>query len=259
MPAPPVGYAGEVTLPDGSVLELAAVTDQGPVRRENQDRWAVLPLAGAVALLVADGMGGHADGGLAAELAVGAVARQLEAASQPDAALAVAVAAANDAIADRSESAGALGMGTTLVAAVVRDRSAQLINVGDSRAYRIRDAVAEPVTSDHSWVAEEIAAGRLPARALRQDPRRSVITRALMGSPVAGDEYRLRLAPDDVLLLCSDGLWEPLEDDQLGRLLGARRGRLADDLARVCSAAIDAGGTDNVTGVACRLRESDVG
>jgi protein phosphatase len=251
-----VAHASEVALSGGSVLEIAAVTDQGPVRAENQDRWVVLPVAGAVALVVADGMGGHADGGLAAELAVSAVVRELEAASQPDTALAAAVAAANEAIAARSGSAGPIGMGTTLVAAVVRDSSAHLINVGDSRAYRIHDPVAEPVTRDHSWVAEEIAAGRLPAWALRDDPRRSIITRALMGSPVAGDEYELRLSPDDVLLLCSDGLWEPLEDDELGRLLGAGAGRLADDLARACSAAIEAGGTDNVTGVACRLRAS---
>jgi serine/threonine protein phosphatase PrpC len=243
----------ETNARDGaSTLELAAFSDKGPVRRDNQDAWAIRPLnvSGAVVIL-ADGMGGHADGAVASHLAVTAAADRLAAAPDPARALGEAVEEANRAIADRRRGRGVMS-GTTLVLAVVTDGRAVLANVGDSRAYLIRDRHAHQVTLDHSWLADEMRAGRIPAGATARDPRRNVLTRALTGDPVAADTFELDLAGGDTLLLCSDGVWEVLGDQELAAFVEPPR-PLAGGVAEAAAAAIAQGSTDNVTVVACRV------
>lgn len=235
-------------------LEVAAVSLCGPVRAENQDAWELVPFEAAPggALILADGMGGHADGAVASYLTVRAVGARLRSSSDPHAALGEAVSDANAAIARHRQEHGVTA-GTTLVVAVSSGGRTTVANVGDSRAYLGRDGSATQVTIDHSWVAEEVRAGRLRPEQAIGHPRRSVITRALVGEPVVVDAFDLDLAQGDLLLLCSDGLWEPLGESGMSRLLRAA-GALDTLLADACDEAVRRGGQDNVTAVACRVR-----
>lgn len=236
------------------VLELAAMSDQGPVRPENQDAWAVLPLdpRPGCALLLADGMGGHADGAIAAYLAVHGAGTVLRSSGEPHHALADAVAEANEAIARHRASRGGTMTGTTLVAAVVAGGRASLANVGDSRAYLLRGDALVQVTVDHSWVAEQVRAGQLAPAAVAAHPHRSLLTRALTGDPVEVDLFSIDVAAGDLLLLCTDGLWDVLGNERARDLLGDATQPLDTLAAALCEAALAAGATDNVTAVLCR-------
>jgi len=251
----PARTAHHTRVADGAVvLELAAASDRGPVRAENQDAWALLPLdpRPGCALLLADGMGGHADGAAAAYLAVHGAGTVLRASLEPHRSLADAVAEGNESIARHRAARGGLVTGTTLVAAVVGGGRASLANVGDSRAYLLRDGALLQITVDHSWVAEQVRAGQLSAAAVVGHPHRSLLTRALTGDAVEVDLFSTDVAPGDVLLLCSDGLWEPLDDARLGAMLCDPEplDRIA---AAVCDAALLAGAADNVTALLCRV------
>lgn len=237
----------------GHGLLLAAVTDRGTMRAENQDVVALLALeqASGSALVVADGMGGHPDGRLAATLAVSAASGHLRASEDPAVALAGAVAAANQAILARARpDERGRSMGTTLVAAVVRGGRTTVANVGDSRAYLVRDGLATQITVDHSWVAEQVRAGLLSAADAQRHPRRSRVTRALLGEPVEPDLFEVNLRPGDILLLCSDGLWEALAPERIAELLGGGEA-LEERAAALVDAALQAGSTDNVTVALC--------
>ena len=238
----------------GVVLELAAVSDRGPVRSENQDAWAILPLdpRPGCTLLLADGMGGHADGAVAAYLAVHGAGSVLRASHEPHNALADAAAEANEAIARHRAGRGGVVTGTTLVIAVVGSGRATVANVGDSRAYLLRGGTLLQVTLDHSWVAEQMRAGHLSPEAVASHPHRSLLTRALTGDPVEVDVFSTDARRGDLLLLCSDGLWDALSESRITAVLGSAGG--VDALAvALCDAALAAGATDNVTVVLCRL------
>jgi protein phosphatase len=234
--------------------EIAAATHIGPVRQENQDAFAVTPLRGGagVGLLVADGMGGHAGGREAATAAAEATIAVLASGGADRTTLAAAVLAANRAVGTvRTEIGGQPG--TTLTIAAVVGLASMLGHVGDSRAYLVRAGRAEPLTSDHSWVGEQVRAGALPPGSERRHPRRNVITLAVMGDELEPELIAVDLSPGDVLMLCSDGFWEPLVDDHIGALL-ATPGPLTAVVGRAAEAALEAGGTDNVTLVALRTR-----
>lgn len=244
---------------DGSGgIEIAGVTDRGTVREENQDVWAAFvgshgSLSGQDAgLVVADGMGGHRGGREAAEAAVeAALARLREGGAPPPEVVESAVHDANAAVAGVRDLIGG-EPGTTLVVAVVDGGRVLIGNVGDSRAYLVRNGVSEQLTSDHSWVGEELRAGRIRREDARHHPRRNVITRAVMGNPVNADLTALDLRVGDTVLLCTDGVWEPLTDEDIAAFL-TDGGPLVRDLERLCDAALDAGGRDNVTAVAARV------
>jgi protein phosphatase len=108
------------------------------------------------------------------------------------------------------------------------------------------------LTVDHSWVAEQVRAGHLSPDAVSGHPHRSLLTRALTGDAVEVDLYRTDLSPGDVLLLCSDGLWDAVGESRLGELLAAELplNEVADEL---CDAALSGGTSDNVSVVLCRL------
>ena len=244
---------------DGAlVLELAAVSDSGPSRPENQDAWAVLPLdpRPGCALLLADGMGGHDDGAATAYLAVHGACNVLRASREPHAALPDAVAEGNDAIARHRASRGGMVTGTTLVVAVLGGGRASIANAGDSRAYLLRGGALVQLTVDHSWVAEQVRAGHLPAHAVAGHPHRSLLTRALTGDPVEVDVFTTDVQPGDLLLLCSDGLWEPLGDDRVTETLagGSAAVTPVDALAaQLCNMALQLDGRNDVTAVLCRV------
>ncbi len=233
-----------------SAHETAGFTDIGPVRKENQDAWGALPSPdGGWALLLADGMGGHAGGREAATAALEAAAQVLLG-DDPASRLQAAVSAANQAVGEVAIEIGG-APGTTLVLAVINGEEATIANIGDSRAYLIASGSASPVTEDHSWVGEQVRLGRLTPEEIRRHPRRNMITRAVMGEAVTPDVFTVQLGAGATLLLCSDGVWEPLDDSRIAELLSGD-GPLDAQVEQLCRAALDAGGTDNVTAVAVR-------
>jgi len=242
----------------GLLLELAAVSDRGTVRAENQDAWSLVPLEAGrgCLLLLADGMGGHAGGREAAVLAVRHAADRLRESADPHEGVGEAGASANAAIAELRRDHGGAVMGTTLVVAAVSAGRATIGNVGDSRAYLLRDGSASQVTEDHSVLAEAIRAGHLESGGAG-DPPRNLLTRALTGDPVDADRFSVELRAGDVLLLCCDGAWDPLGGEALADLVGGA-GPLDGLLTRACDAALEAGSRDNVTLVACRVTETGV-
>ena len=237
------------------VAEQYAGTDTGRQRRANEDAM----LARAPLFVVADGMGGAQAGEVASRIAVEAFQQGLGDASEPEAAMAAVVQAANLRIHERSHShAEQAGMGTTLTAAYVGADRVSIAHVGDSRAYCLRDGQLVRLTDDHSLVDELMRQGRLTPEEAVEHPQRSVITRAL-GPELAVDvdtsSYPGRAG--DVYLLCSDGLTTMVGEDQLAAVLLAHP-RLRDAGEALIAAANEAGGRDNITVVLLRLEEVQV-
>ncbi|MDA1004841.1 MAG: protein phosphatase 2C domain-containing protein, partial [Chloroflexi bacterium] len=204
---------------------------------------------GSAVLAVADGVGGYPGGEVA--LAIEAVAAVLEAAP-PDADPAeLLVAATREA--DRRVRAGQTGphalMCTTLVAALVREGLAWIANVGDSRAYHCSAGALTQITRDHSWVEEEIAAGRLRRDDPRVEARRNIVTRVVGGESAEADSFGpLALAHGDALLLCSDGLHGYVPDSAIALALTPPDARATD---RLIALSLERGGVDNVTVAIC--------
>lgn len=227
----------------------AAVTDRGRKRTSNEDAFGYSVEHGVY--LVCDGMGGAAAGEIASSIAVDEALARLSARTPavplPHAAE-EAVTAANQAIYTRAQRNPKLnGMGTTLVGLVVNERHVCVVNVGDSRCYRVHGGQMEQVTLDHSLVEEQVRMGRMtPAQALRS-PMRNVITRALGTQPsVTPDVFEMDARAGDLFLLCSDGLTRELSDLTIQSLL-AGNSPLQDRCARLVEAAKKAGGQDNIT------------
>ncbi|MGH9166409.1 MAG: Stp1/IreP family PP2C-type Ser/Thr phosphatase [Acidimicrobiia bacterium] len=227
------------------IYTWSSATHPGLVRSHNQD--AVYPAesgqgAGPLLVAVADGMGGHVAGDVASRVAI-------ETAASADGGPKRRVAAANRAVLETSRQHPELaGMGTTLtLAALQPDGALRLAHVGDSRAYILRDGDLRQLTTDHSLVAEYLAAGRIDPEEVATHPQRSVITRALgIETALKVDLIEERLRPGDRVLLCSDGLNSMLDDEEIMRLLGAATP--AEDITwALVEAANRAGGEDNVS------------
>ena len=231
----------------------AAVTDRGRKRPSNEDAFGFSQEHGVY--VVCDGMGGAAAGEVASSLAVDEMMRLLtrRGAENPLPAYAEqAVTSANLAIFSHAQRSQKLtGMGTTLVALLASERRAWMINVGDSRGYRLRNARPnshlEQITIDHSLVDEQIRMGQMSRLEALRSPLRHVITRALgTQSCVTPDIFELEAEPGDLFLLCSDGLTRELSDPLIESIL--RIDLPLDQLcAQLVTAANEAGGQDNIT------------
>lgn len=218
-------------------------TDVGCVRDHNEDSLAVKPPL----FVVADGMGGHAAGEVASEIAVQVISDRAPAG--PDAeALEAAVEEANAAILQAArDGRGREGMGTTCTAAILEGERLVIAQVGDSRAYLLHQGTLQQLTRDHSLVADMIEAGQLTPEEARNHPNRSMITRALGSAPATKpDLYEINVETGDRLLLCSDGLTSMLRDEDIERIL-ARCHDPQRAAAQLVNEAIAAGGYDNVT------------
>lgn len=228
-------------------FNAAARSDRGCKRPSNEDAFACSVENGV--FVVCDGMGGAAAGEVASSIAVGEVLRVLSERPSPFPELAEeAVSIANLAVYSRAQQNPRLnGMGTTMVALVVQDAEAWVINVGDSRCYRFRDGILEQLSLDHSLVEEQVRMGKMTPSEALTSPLRNVITRALGTQPlVAPDCFPLETADGDVFLLCSDGLTRELSDESIQSLLGEEM-PLEQRAARLIESAKQAGGHDNIT------------
>jgi protein phosphatase len=246
----------------------SARTDAGRVREINQDRvFAVeLPLLtgelGAPArhlLVVADGVGGLERGEWASEKALTVVTAELPfhlASHEPREALRLALGVANNLIwrRERSEAESRHGPAATTVVAVIVDAvHLWWANVGDSRAYLVREDRVERLTRDHSWVEDAVRRGALTPEQARLSERRNVITRGVGFQPEVDVDTGgpLELRPTDVVVLCSDGLHALLTDEDIAHLV--RSYPSAEAAERLVGLSNERGGTDNISVIVCRF------
>jgi protein phosphatase len=250
-------------------VSFASATDRGLRRSNNEDFLSVREDLGL--FVVADGMGGHAAGEVAAQSAVEGIVAFVEATVtiSPDQAWPVPLnpdytenqnrldagfRMGNRRLAKQIAASSELrGMATTAVAVLNDGQVATFAHVGDSRIYRFRDGQLKRLTRDHSWVEEQITAGALTEDAARQHPWRNIVTRSLSGADdLEVDTAEVAVAPGDRLLLCSDGVFTVLSDDQISEILSRQT-----DLISVCSALIlganNGGGPDNVTAIVLEI------
>jgi protein phosphatase len=234
-------------------MESYCQTDVGLKRNNNQDFvYASDQMVGALSCLwiVADGMGGHAAGDIASRLCVETMIDTISNSKQegPVRILAEAIRSANEVVCEKARSTPDLeGMGTTVVAATVDEGCLYIANVGDSRLYLIDDERIEQITHDHSLVEEMVRAGRIRADQARNHPKKNIITRAIGEEGVPEiDFFDVALNPGDILLLCSDGLSNMVEDEQIFRIV-RREADLHSAGQRLIEAANRAGGTDNIS------------
>jgi serine/threonine protein phosphatase PrpC len=205
--------------------------------------------------VVADGVGGHAAGDVAAEIAVDTIQRVYfeDEWHGVHGALRDAFSAAHQAILDAAGSPDRAGMGAATVAAAVNGDQLVVAHVGDARAYLIRTGETHRLTLDHSWAQEQVTAGLLTPEEAQVHRYRHVITRALGvdadGSP---DVMESTIQPGDTLLLCSDGLSDVAEDEDLAAAVGSRD---AEEMARaLVDLALGRGSLDNISVITVRVR-----
>lgn len=242
-------------------METYCQTDVGLKRNSNQDFvYASDQKVGRLPslLIVADGMGGHAAGDLASRVCVETAVSSIEGSGQTETIpiLAEAVQKANRAVLKKAaEKPEYAGMGTTIVAAVIDGNTLYVANVGDSRLYLIDDDRIDQITLDHSLVAEMVRSGRISPEQMRNHPEKNIITRAVGGEEyVEVDFFDVGLHKGDVVLLCSDGLTNMVEDEQIFRIV-RREKTLRDAGQKLISAANSAGGRDNISVVLARLTD----
>lgn len=206
--------------------------------------------------VVADGMGGHNAGDTASRMCVEEVVSQIEKSTKvtPIGILEQAVTAANERVYCASlEDPALYGMGTTIVAAVVLGDTAYIINVGDSRLYVFRDNLKQ-VTVDHSLVEEMVQSGKIHKEDMRTHPNKNIITRALgTNSKVKADCFEIEVNEGDVLLLCSDGLSNMLEDETMEDIIENHKNDMKTAGELLVEAANEAGGKDNISVVLVRI------
>jgi PPM family protein phosphatase len=226
-------------------LRYAAISDRGVVRQGNQDS----VFAGPHFIAVADGMGGMAAGDLASAIVINTVAR-LDVPPPADSVvdeLADAVADANRAIRRQvADDPQKEGMGTTLTALWFDGEWFNLVHIGDSRAYRLREGGFEQITVDDTYVQMLVDEGRITAEEAERHPQRSLLLRALGAAEVEPAFQTIKGVPGDRLVLCSDGLSGPVSDADIARTLqnAASPQEAAETLVQQ---ALDAGAPDNVT------------
>lgn len=223
----------------------------------NEDRaWAVSGGPAHALAIVADGMGGHQAGDVASELAVEAFREATQASvastlSGAEAELLIrqAILQANEVVYGiASQNEQYHNMGTTVVAALIQGEQGVIGHIGDSRAYQIRDDAMHQITEDHTLVNELLRSGQITAEEAANHPRRNVLTRALgTEANVEVDLLKIDWRPGDVLLLCSDGLSNMVDDAGILETIRMPDLDLDAKAARLVELALQAGGDDNIT------------
>lgn len=246
-------------------------TDTGLLRSHNEDYLDVDD--GNRVYLVADGMGGHNHGEVASKIAVESIHDFISQTADHDSTLPITydvklhqhsnrlkrgIHIAHDQVLRAIRQDGTLlGMGTTVVGAMLHGDVIAVAHVGDSRAYRLRNGHLELLTQDHTWVNEQVVAGYLSEEQAKSHPLKNVVTRALGGdSEVVVDVAETRVLDSDLYLLCSDGLTTMLSDQDIHRRL-ASGGELETISEQLIEDANARGGFDNVTVLLFKIEEVD--
>lgn len=243
-------------------VSVAAKTDLGRVRENNEDKYEFfvpsndddLAWRGMV-FVVCDGMGGHEAGQIASELACKTFidVYRNHPSEDPGEAAKSAVAAANRFVLDVARAVPSRkGMGTTLSALLVVQDKAYIVQVGDSRVYRLREGELVQITTDHTWVEETVALGIMPREQAEAHQYRHVLTRAVGTEPeIKSDVFVEEVRSGDVYLLCSDGVTNHLTNDEIRDQI-SRQGPAEAAWAMV-GKALMGGGSDNATVIVVRI------
>lgn len=240
------------------LLRHAAATNVGRVRDHNEDTYAIKHGDGrdphGALFVVCDGMGGYARGEVASDVAAKAIEAHYDAYPDADRSMLLrdAFIAANTAVLGQGHG----DMGTTAVAAIVRHNVATIANVGDCRAYLVRNGQPRQLTHDHSFVAEQVAAGILTDEQAKASSYRHIVTRAIgQRDDLDVDVYHEPLQVNDVVVLCSDGLHGQVDADEIA--LAVSKVPLAKACEKLVALANTRGGPDNITLVAVQVGELD--
>lgn len=232
-------------------MKTFSITDVGMVRNVNQDYvFCYENPIGQVSnlFLVADGMGGHKAGDYASRYCVEKVVESIKNGNirSPISILEQAIQEANTAVYLKAESEEDLnGMGTTVVAATILGSELYIANVGDSRAYLIRENIHQ-ITEDHSLVEAMVQSGDIERKEARFHPNKNVITRAIgTGATVQVDFFEITIEEGDILLMCTDGLTNMVEDDEICQIIKSNTDieKVGKELIRMANAN---GGKDNI-------------
>ncbi len=234
------------------MLKTFSITDVGQRRKVNQDYVYTCekPIGNLPNLfLVADGMGGHKAGDYASRYTVEIMCEVIERTPEknPEKILKLAIEAANEHIRQKSlEDENLDGMGTTIVAATCLNNQLQVANVGDSRLYIVGKNIRQ-ITNDHSLVEEMVRMGGMDRETARNHPDKNIITRAVGASDyVKIDFFNVELEPQDTVLMCSDGLSNMLEDEDIRMILEGQRD-LVEKAEALVNEANNRGGKDNIS------------
>ena len=251
-------------------LQAASLTDPGRVRDHNEDCIESRPEIGLFVL--ADGMGGYNAGEVASGMATSLITDGLQEAWDPhaverlsrDEAKALAerlireqIARANTAIFTTSQNnPECAGMGTTLVMSLFHDNFVAVAHIGDSRLYRLRGETMEQVTRDHSLLQEQLDSGLITPEEAKLSQNKNLVTRALGIDPTVEAEIHVHEAqPDDLYLLCSDGLSDMVEDEEIRLTLLTLKSNPGLTVQQLVQSANDNGGRDNISAMLIRVAE----
>lgn len=233
------------------MLKTFSITDIGKKRSMNQDY--VFTSEQSIGnlpnlFIVADGMGGHNGGGFASAYTVEVMTKVIAGSSETLSRniFEEAISRANKEVRKKSfENEELFGMGTTVVAATIIDNVLHVANVGDSRLYVITDEINQ-ITKDHSYVEEMIRMGELDRVSARTHPKKNIITRAIgADEAVTADYFTVKLQPGSIVLMCSDGLTNMLDDEEIRMILSGSRD-IVESAQKLVDAANEKGGKDNI-------------
>ncbi|MBQ8591922.1 MAG: Stp1/IreP family PP2C-type Ser/Thr phosphatase [Lachnospiraceae bacterium] len=234
------------------MLKTFSMTDIGQKRKLNQDYvFSTEEQIGNLpnVFIVADGMGGHNAGDYASKYTVETIVQEITDSNESDVVkvLTQAINVANAHIRQKSkEVEDFAGMGTTVVVATLQGTTLQVANVGDSRLYIVNDQMQQ-ITRDHSLVEEMVRMGGLPREEARMHPDKNIITRAVGAQDtVEIDFFEVEMQEGDTILMCSDGLTNMLEDEEIRIILGGQRD-IVEKAEKLVEAANRNGGKDNIT------------
>jgi serine/threonine protein phosphatase PrpC len=246
----------EMHMAESLKLSWHGITDNGLVRDHNEDNFAFLVLGDKTLFAVADGMGGHDAGEIASAVAVEAVCSEVREGAvrgtDPLELVERAMQRANSEVKREALCKGS-NMGTTLCVALVSEGTVFVGSVGDSRVYWIENGSITQITEDHSVVAKLVAAGQLTKEEARNHPRSNLLYRTIGNDEtVTVDTYRKELTRGGTLLLCTDGLWGEVDDEELRKICtGEEHTGLI--CARLVQKAEANGGKDNITAIAVKV------
>lgn len=234
------------------MLKTFSITDIGKKRKLNQDYvyTSEMPIGNLPnVFIVADGMGGHNAGDYASKYTVETIVKEIERSFEknPVRILEKAIEEANSHILEKaSEDESLSGMGTTVVAATCLGKYLKVANVGDSRLYIINEEITQ-ITRDHSLVEEMVRMGGIDRETARNHPDKNIITRAVgVKESVEADFFDVELKPGDIVLMCTDGLTNMLEDEEIRMILNGQRD-IVEKAQELVKAANNNGGKDNIS------------
>jgi serine/threonine protein phosphatase PrpC len=239
-------------------MQAFALTEIGKVRKDNEDSYMMSLERGLFS--VADGMGGYAGGQVASSIAISVLDQELpsqavgaDSSGNFGEALLAALHKANKIILAQGQEEEYLGMGTTVTTALIADGRLWIAHIGDSRAYLCRAGQVRQLTQDHSLVNELVQQGELTLEEAQNHPRRHVLTRALgVNEQPEIDLMQLPVQEGDLLLLCTDGLYNQLKAGELEQILAQQEDSLQVKVENLVNLALERGGHDNITAILVR-------